>query len=145
MCYKCERIRRLDYFGAPIGLTFDSNANYKTRVGGVVTLLICILFGGNLLSNLVKLFTERQFKENTVTHYNQFSSNLNDAWNLSTDDQTLAGMLELNKGIELPDDLTVDQMLRIQFYSVSMLNGTKSYTWHSAVKCNDKYPLDEYG
>ena len=70
MCVRCRKLREYDLFGAPIGLTFEGEAKYKTRVGGFVSLIICILFGGTLISNIVAVYTNREFKQNMVHKYN---------------------------------------------------------------------------
>ena len=38
-----EKTRSYDYFGVPIGVTFNGNSDYKTTLGGAVTMLLIIV------------------------------------------------------------------------------------------------------
>ena len=43
-----KKVKSYDSFGAPIGVTFNGDADYKTTFGGFVTVFLILLMGGNL-------------------------------------------------------------------------------------------------
>ena len=48
-----KKIKIYDGFGAPIGVTFNGDADYKTTFGGLVTVSLVLLLGGNLILSLL--------------------------------------------------------------------------------------------
>ena len=64
-----KRIRRYDGFGAPIGVTFKGDAYYKTVCGGIATLLMILLLGGNLALNTLDFLIKNQFEKKISQNY----------------------------------------------------------------------------
>ena len=77
-------IRSLDWFGAPIGLTFNGEPTYKTKCGGYVTLCLLVLIGGNLFLNIIGLILNPQYTYRVQSTYDQYSTGERTAWTLST-------------------------------------------------------------
>ena len=65
-----RRLRNLDYFGAPVGVTFDGRSEYKTKFGGCCTLLLIICFGSVLCTSLLGLFLNPTYSKEKVTRIN---------------------------------------------------------------------------
>ena len=53
MCFGGRKMRQWDYFGAPIGVTYEGDPTYTTQVGGIVTLLLLIIIGSNTLASIL--------------------------------------------------------------------------------------------
>ena len=64
MCRKGERLRSIDIFGAPIGVTFNRMPNFKTSFGGLVTLILIILLGGDAIHDFITIYTDRTYTKN---------------------------------------------------------------------------------
>ena len=45
----CEKIKSFDCFGAPIGLTYQKESTFQTRIGGIVTVLIVFVLGTSIV------------------------------------------------------------------------------------------------
>ena len=60
MCFG-DRIRALDIFGKPIGLTYKDSHKFKTRIGGSVCLLIIIVMGSLLLTDLIAVINDATY------------------------------------------------------------------------------------
>ena len=58
-----KKVRSYDSFGAPIGVTFRGEADYKTICGGTVTLLLIFIMGGSLAFNVFEFLTTNNFKK----------------------------------------------------------------------------------
>lgn len=54
-------LRKLDLFGAPVGVTFKGESEYKTKIGGTVTLLLILLIGSSVFLSLYELLFSRSF------------------------------------------------------------------------------------
>ena len=81
---KCnEKIRSFDSFGAPIGVTFNGESNYKTTIGGAVTVVLLIVLGVNLSLNLLDLYTNEQFTRHETNSYEPVSFNTA-GWTMDT-------------------------------------------------------------
>ena len=52
-----DKLRNLDFFGAPIGLTFNSDYNFKTTPGGFCTLLIILICSGNFFTSIYNFYS----------------------------------------------------------------------------------------
>ena len=62
---KCkEKTRSYDYFGVPIGVTFNGDSDYKTTLGGAATILLFIVLGGNLFLNIYDLYANKHYVRN---------------------------------------------------------------------------------
>lgn len=71
MCrQKGNLLKKFDVFGAEVGLTFNGDTNYGTKVGGFLTIVIMILLGGSFMSNVITVFTNPKFNDRVVTTYN---------------------------------------------------------------------------
>ena len=60
MCFG-DRIRALDIFGKPIGLTYKDSPKFKTRIGGSVCLLIIIVMGSLLFTDLIAVLQDTSY------------------------------------------------------------------------------------
>lgn len=60
-CHKGERVRQFDIFGAPVGVTFNGEARYKTGLGGCVTLLLLVVFGSNMILSLINVVLNKSY------------------------------------------------------------------------------------
>jgi hypothetical protein len=54
-----DKIKSYDGFGAPIGVTFKGENVYKTTCGGVVSILLLVLLGLQLTTEVLKLHIGR--------------------------------------------------------------------------------------
>ena len=81
---KLDSLRKCDIFGADIGLTFQEDDDYHTKVGGCFTLLIFILLMGNFVQEVTYFFTATTYKKDRSMNYNEYVSNINQAWSMST-------------------------------------------------------------
>ncbi len=60
----CKRkVKSYDSFGAPIGVTFKGESDYKTVFGGAVTICLILLFGGKLAINSLIFMTQTSFTQ----------------------------------------------------------------------------------
>ena len=62
-----EKTRSYDSFGVPIVVTFNGESDYKTTLGGVATILLFILLGGNLFLNIYDLYANKIYVRNEST------------------------------------------------------------------------------
>ena len=71
MCGKAckKKVKSYDSFGAPIGVTFKGESDYKTVFGGVVTIFLVLLLGGNLAMNSFNFLTQRSFTQQISSEY----------------------------------------------------------------------------
>jgi len=70
MCRKKgDLLKKFDVFGVEVGLTFNGDSNFKTKVGGFLTILIFILLGGSFFSNVITVFTNPKYNARTVSQY----------------------------------------------------------------------------
>ena len=56
-----KKVKSYDSFGAPIGVTFNGDADYKTTFGGLVTVFLFLLLGGNLALSLLEVLTSQNY------------------------------------------------------------------------------------
>ena len=60
----CKRkVKSYDSFGAPIGVTFKGEPDYKTVCGGAATLFLILLLGGSLAIQMFNFLTEKEFSK----------------------------------------------------------------------------------
>ena len=121
MCLSCkESTRSFDMFGVPIGVTYKKEYNFKTVFGGIITILLVILFGGQIIESLVSVLFTITYSKKVTTNFFNYEGN-NESWSLSTKNQTIAGFTNFLDGNT--ESLNVDDYVRIMFYSVDMVNG----------------------
>ena len=72
-CRKGERIRQFDIFGASIGVTFKGEPTYKTCLGGTVSLMLFILFGGNFIFAVINSIINPEFDTVVNTKYTPYA------------------------------------------------------------------------
>ena len=76
MCFgnhKGERFRNFDIFGAPIGVTFNSDTEYKTKLGGFITILMLLLFGTNMILEMINVVFHEDYSSKISDSYTQYS------------------------------------------------------------------------
>ena len=78
-----KKVKSYDSFGAPIGVTFNGDADYKTTFGGLVTVFLFLLLGGNLALSLFEGLTTDHFSSQKDVNYVPVSRNTEE-WTFST-------------------------------------------------------------
>ena len=81
---KLESVRKCDIFRADVGLTFEEDDGYHTKVGGCFTLLIFTLLLGNFVQEVTYFFTATTYKKDRSMNYNEYVSSVNQPWSMST-------------------------------------------------------------
>ncbi len=107
-----SRLRKLDLFGVPVGVTFKGEPDHKTRLGGLVTIFLLLLFSSNFLLYIFGMFTDPHYKQRVESIYTQFSDESN-PWVISTNDTTLAGQVTPSYEYELPDGVKLEDLYRV--------------------------------
>lgn len=72
MCFNCrrgERVRQFDLFGAPVGVTFQGQYKHKTGLGGTITILFFLFFGGEALLSLIDVTLNASFSADESTSH----------------------------------------------------------------------------
>lgn len=71
MCCKKQRekVKEWDYFGTPIGVTFDGESTYKTPLGGYLTMLIILFIGGNALVTVLQVLFAPTYSSKTKSTF----------------------------------------------------------------------------
>ncbi len=71
MCTKSckKKVKQRDNFGAPIGVTFKGEPDYKTVLGGSVTILLFIILGSSLTLDLVNYLTSHDYTMKSESLY----------------------------------------------------------------------------
>ena len=71
MCTKSckKKVRQKDSFGAPIGMTFNREPDYKTVLGGSVMILLFIILSGSLALKLVHYLIDHDFTKKESSEY----------------------------------------------------------------------------
>lgn len=81
---KCkEKTRSYDSFGVPISVTYKGDSEYKTTLGGAVTILLFIILGGNLVLNIYDVYTNKHYLRNDSDLYVPVNSNT-ESWTMQT-------------------------------------------------------------
>ena len=74
MCFdrncKSNKFKEYDYFGTPIGVTFNGESTYKTRLGACATLLVIFFIGSNALVTVLQALIAPEFTSKTLTFTN---------------------------------------------------------------------------
>ena len=68
-----QGLRKLDLFGAPVGVTFKGESYYKTKIGGIVTLLLFLLCGSSITLSVYEILFSRSY---TSSHEHIFNYSL---------------------------------------------------------------------
>lgn len=138
-CRKGDRVRQFDLFGAPVGVTFNGEYKHKTILGGTITILMLLFFGGSVLLSLANVIINKSYTVDISDTFTQFSD-MKGAWKMSTENQTLAGAVEQSYEQDLPDSEDPEMYFRVQFYYFTLYeNSTTHVTWVPAVRCKDLY------
>ena len=71
MCLKSkgEGVRKFDIFGAPVGVTFNSDTEYKTRLGGCITLFMFLFFGTNMIVEMINVVIHEDYSARVTDSY----------------------------------------------------------------------------
>ena len=72
MCLTCregDRIRQFDVFGAPVGVTYQGQYKHKTGLGGCITILLFLFFGGQALLSLTEVVLHKNFSAKTTNFH----------------------------------------------------------------------------
>jgi len=122
--HETHGLRRFDLFGAPVGVTFKGESFYKTKIGGIVTLLLFLLIGSSVTVSVYEILFSRSYTSSHehIFNYSLYTDQAN-AWTMSTSEQTLAGQVKTNYDYEMPDGVSVHDLFRIQFYRFVMTEG----------------------
>ena len=107
-----NRLRKLDMFGVPVGVTFKGEPDHKTRLGGFITIFLFLLFSSNFLLYLFSMFIDPHYKQNVENIYTQFSDESN-PWVMYTENTTLAGQIVPSYEYELPDGVKLEDLYRV--------------------------------
>ena len=141
MCLSCNtRVRGCDLFGAPIGVTYKSEYDFKTAVGGWASIILIAFMGSNLIMSILGVLIAPSYSSQTMYDYTPYSDH-NHVLTMYTTNQTLIGGIEMDYGsfFKLPAGHIPDDYFRVQFYTIKMVDSVQSTVWHDAVRCNEKY------
>ncbi len=85
MCTKSckKKVKLRDNFGAPIGVTFKGEPDYKTVLGGSVTIFLFIILGSSLTLNLVNYLISHNFTRKSDSLYLPVTEQ-RDTWSMPT-------------------------------------------------------------
>ena len=74
MCLSCNnRVRGCDFFGAPIGVTYKSEYDFKTAVGGWASIILIVFLGSNLVMSILGVIIAPSYTSQTMYNYNVYS------------------------------------------------------------------------
>ena len=103
----CKRkVKHYDSFGAPIGVTFKGEPDYKTVCGGSITILLIFLLGGNLVYKLINFLLESTFTKRESSQYIPITQE-REVWTMKTEYQQLTGRV-LDELDIIPEGYSVD-------------------------------------
>ena len=68
-----DRLRKVDLFGVPVGVTFKGEPDHKTRLGGFITIFLILLFSSNFLLYILRMFIDPNYKQTGEKSFNQFT------------------------------------------------------------------------
>ena len=71
-----KKVKSYDSFGAPIGVTFNGDADYKTTFGGFVTVFLVLLMGGNFALSMLEVLTSKHYTSQQALNYVPVSRNI---------------------------------------------------------------------
>ena len=83
---KCkEKTRSFDTFGVCIGVTYKGDSDYKTTLGGAITILLFFILGGNLVLNIYHAHfnKHKHYLRNDSDNYVPVNSNT-ESWTMNT-------------------------------------------------------------
>ena len=113
-------------------------------------LFIMMVIGSAMVAALIEIISNKDFQKTdfqTIVPYTNKSALDQEngsgdieygALSLSTDEYTLAGKVYTNS-----EDFDIRSLVRIQFYQSLLVNDTISYKWVSAIRCSDRYNVQE--
>ena len=143
MCITCksgERVRQFDMFGAPIGVTYNAQPEFKTGLGGCITITLLIYFISNFFLNVVAVLFRNEYTFNQVDSFSSFLE-MSPPDVMSTQNQTMftSIMLESSSGTSLPSGYSNSDFFRVMYYSRTGSDGQDTITWHNTILCKDMY------
>ena len=111
-----ERVRRFDAMAMPVGVTYKGKKEFNTFFGGCVTLVLGIYVGALFVSLFVRVLRDPTYSDNIIEEYSNVEAM--DGFVIDATKTTLA--VRLNQTIldQTSSSTWVDQVARIQFYSV---------------------------
>ena len=123
-------------FGIPVQLTFNGRTHYGTPCGGVMSILIMLVFSIGGLSRLYKLWANPVYQQYPISYNYEFR-------NVTIpDDQGTIAVGVLARSLSDITGNSTDSLVRVQF--IAYLNSTfdyqeNNYTYLDAVYCDELY------
>mmetsp|Transcript_5657 Transcript_5657/g.7573 ORF Transcript_5657/g.7573 Transcript_5657/m.7573 type:complete len:207 (+) Transcript_5657:109-729(+) len=98
-----------------------------------------IILGSNLLLGLIGVF-QGIYYETIEDNYEPYTET-REAFSLSTEDQTLAGLVKTKQYSDLPyDDFKFEELYQVQYYQrYRTANKTNEFVWLNTALCKDIY------
>ena len=104
----------MDYFGEPISLYYKGENSFKTRFGGICSVVWLALVLTNLGIELYQLALGSKFTQLISYDYIPIGAVDKDTWRLETAYETIAAMIE--PIVHDESSLDPDKIVRVQFY-----------------------------
>ena len=95
-----------------MGVTFNGQYKHKTLLGGTITILMILYFGGSVLLSLANVIINKSYTVEISDTFTQFSEQ-HEAFHMSTVNQTLAGCVEPSYEQTLPDTENAEMYFRV--------------------------------
>ena len=93
----CCRLRSFDIFAKQVSLTYKKEEHFSTALGGICSILVGILIGSFLLSELIVLIFSPDYEYSITSTHNKFALS-NKPLVITPDNLIMAGRLSFPDG-----------------------------------------------
>ena len=134
-------IKNADLFKTDIGMTYKGDSHFGTYLGGCISIMLLFAVTIVFVTSAINIAHSPQYNESVEIYHYGYGSN-EEILSIPMTDYTFAYMLgprEMNFTNDYDFD-NIDATARIQFYSLTKVNGTVTdVVWHNATLCKDKF------